>query len=232
MKRIKTLCAVLAVACGTGAVSATVAQASSPEVNPFCYPTSAGKYPSYLDCVFGVVGGHQWERLFSVFIAGESALRATGVTIACKADSGVAEFTGTTTLDATVTFEGCKGEILGGKCPETIKSDLVGTLGTVTAAEATSEVGLLLKAKSGAFSEFKCGSLTIKVEGSIAAEVAPVRELTSSGRLGFAVSGTSQKIKKITIEGKEEKPSLKAFGTAASLEATEEGMFSEAAEIT
>jgi hypothetical protein len=163
---------------------------------------------------------------------GTEAVLGGGATITCKKVAGSGEITSTTALSATVTFEGCKGEVLGGKCPETIKSELVGTLGTVAAAEATSEVGLLFKAKSGAFSEFKCGSLTIKVEGTIAGEVTPTKKLSKTGDLVFALNGSSQKIKKITVAGKEEKPSLKAFGLASTLKTTEENTFAEEIEVS
>jgi hypothetical protein len=163
--------------------------------------------------------------------SGESVLGG-GATITCKKASGEGEITSVTKLNAKVTFEECKGEVLGSKCEEKITSELVGTLGTVAKAESETEVGLLFKPKSGAFSKFKCGSLTISVEGSIAGEVTPTKTPSTKGDLVFALSGTSQKIKKITVEGKEEKPALKAFGIASTLKTTEENTFSEAIEVT
>lgn len=163
--------------------------------------------------------------------AGESVLKGTGLTITCKKVSGKGEVTSKTTVNATASFEGCSGEILGGKCPETISSSLVGTLGEVAESEATSKVGLLFKAKSGPFSEFKCGSLTIKVEGSVAGEVTPTKTLSTTGKLIFALNGSAQKIKSITVEGKKEKPSLKAFGLASTLQSNEENTFAEAIEV-
>ena len=165
--------------------------------------------------------------------SGESVLRGgLGSTIKCKKDTGEGELTGKTTLNAKVTFEGCSGEILGKKCAETISSTLVGTLGEVAKSEAESEVGLLFKPKSGAFAEFKCGTTNISVEGSVAGEVKPIHELNTKGKLVFLASGTSQRIKEITVGGKKEKPSLKTFGLASSLEGTEENTFAEALEVS
>ncbi len=164
--------------------------------------------------------------------AGESVLKGTGLTITCKKVSGSGEVTSKTTVNATASFEGCKGEILGNKCPETITSSLVGTLGEVKATEATSEVGLLFKAKSGAFAEFKCGSLNLKVEGSVAAEVTPTKTSSTTGKVIFALNGSAQKIKEIVVGGKTEKPSLKAFGLASVLQSSEENTFAEAIEVT
>jgi hypothetical protein len=163
--------------------------------------------------------------------SGESVLKGTGLTITCKKDTGSGEVTSKTTVNGTVKFEGCKGEILGNKCPETISSTLVGTLGSVAKAEATSEVGLLFKAKEGAFAEFKCGSLNFKVEGSVAGEVTPTKTLSKTGKVIFALNGSAQKIKEITVEGKKEKPSLKAFGLASTLQSNEENTFAEAIEV-
>lgn len=163
---------------------------------------------------------------------GEAVLKGTGLTITCKKVSGKGEVTSKTTVNAAASFEGCSGELLGSKCPETISSSLVGTLGEVASTEAASEVGLLFKAKSGAFSEFKCGSLTIKVEGSVAGEVTPTRSSSKTGKVVFALNGSTQKIKAITVEGKKEKPSLKAFGLASTLQATEENTFAEAIEVS
>lgn len=163
--------------------------------------------------------------------SGESVLAGTGLTITCKKDTGKGEVTSKTTVTGTVSFEGCKGEILGNKCPETISSTLVGTLGEVAKAEATSEVGLLFKAKEGAFAEFKCGSLNFKVTGSVAGEVTPTKTSSTTGKVIFALSGGAQKIKEITIEGKKEKPSLKAFGLNSTLQSSEENTFAEAIEV-
>jgi hypothetical protein len=163
--------------------------------------------------------------------SGESVLKGTGLTITCKKDSGSGEVISKTNVNAKVTFEGCKGEILGGKCPETISSSLTGELGEVAAAEATSKIGLLFKAKEGPFAEFKCGSITIKVEGSVAGEVTPTKTLSKTGKVVFALNGSAQKIKEIKVLGKTEKPTLKAFGLASVLQGTEENTFAEAIEV-
>jgi hypothetical protein len=205
MKRIRIVGLALVAMLALSAVAASAASAAAPEF-------------SKTKVKFTTAGG-------------ESVLGG-GATITCKKVKGEGEITTTTTLSATATFEECKGEVLGSKCAETIKSELVGTLGTVAAAEATTEVGLLFKAKSGAFSEFKCGSLTIKVEGSIAGEVTPVNKLSSKGDLVFALNGSSQKIKKITVGGKEEKPKLTAFGLSSTLKTTEENTFAEEIQVT
>jgi uncharacterized low-complexity protein len=164
--------------------------------------------------------------------SGESVLKGTGLTITCKKDTGSGEITTKSKVTAIVTFEGCKGEILGNKCPETISSSLVGTLGSVAAAESATEVGLLFEAKEGAFAEFKCGSLNFKVEGSVAGEVTPTKKPSKTGKVIFALNGTAQKIKKITVEGKEVKPSLKAFGLASTLQSNEENTFAEEIEVS
>jgi len=205
MKRIRIVGLALVAVLALSAVAASAAMAAAPEF-------------SKTKVTFETTGG-------------ESVLGG-GATITCKKTTGSGEITTVTQLTAKVTFKECKGSVLGQKCAETITSELVGTLGTVAKAEAETEVGLLFKPKSGAFSEFKCGGLTIKVEGSIAGEVTPVKKLSNKGNLVFALNGTSQKIKKITVEGKEEKPSLKAFGIASTLKTTEENTFAEAIEVT
>jgi hypothetical protein len=164
---------------------------------------------------------------------GESVLKGVGLTITCKKTSGSGEVISKSTVNATVTFEGCKGEILGNKCPETISSSLTGELGEVAKGESATEVGLLFKGKSGTFSEFKCGSLTIKVEGSVAGEVTPTKSLSKTGKVVFALNEKgAQKIKEIKVLGKTEKPSLKAFGIASTLQSTQENTFAEAIEVT
>jgi len=163
--------------------------------------------------------------------SGESVLKGTGLTITCKKDTGSGEVISKTSVNAKVSFEGCKGEILGNKCPETISSSLTGELGEVAKAESATEVGLLFKAKEGAFAEFKCGSLNLKVEGSVAGEVTPTKSLSKTGKVVFALNGSVQKIKEIKVLGKTEKPSLKAFGLASTLQSNEENTFAEAIEV-
>jgi hypothetical protein len=163
--------------------------------------------------------------------SGESVLKSSALTITCKKDSGSGEVISKTNVTAKISFEGCKGEILGSKCPETITSSLTGELGEVAEAEAATKVGLLFKAKEGAFAEFKCGLITIKVEGSVAGEVTPTKTLSKTGKVVFALNGSAQKIKEIKVLGKTEKPSLKAFGVGSVLQGTEENTFTEAIEV-
>lgn len=157
-------------------------------------------------------------------VSGKGVLKNTNGTITCQTDKGEGEITGVSSVSATgVTFEECSGTVSGKKCPSSIATNtLTGELGTVAKEEATSEVGLLFKPKSGTtFAEFECEGLKVKVQGSIASEVEFVEKASEKSNIIFTPSGTGNKIKKITTT-KEEKPKLElSVGGSASLESTE-----------
>ena len=166
-------------------------------------------------------------------VSGTGVLVGAGTTITCTSDGGKGEVTSKTQINSTVTFKGCSGEVFGGKCPSEITSVLTGTLGEVAKGEAESEVGLLFKPKSGTtFAEFKCGIITVKVTGTIAGEVKPIKTPGTKGTVTFALASGKQKIKKIIVGGKEEKPKLTVLGSESTLTSVEENTFSKELEVT
>jgi hypothetical protein len=143
--------------------------------------------------------------------------------LTCTASANKGEITGATTIGVTVlTFTGCKWtagtescsvKSTGAKEGEIVTNALAGELGTVKAAEATSGVGLLLKPASGQdwtpLIEGKCFSSRY-IEGSVAAEVTPIKTSGKTLKLVFATAEVGvQKIHTITLNPDEAaKPKL------------------------
>lgn len=168
-------------------------------------------------------------------------------TITCTKDSSKGEITGVDTVGkVTVIFTGCtgkKGE--GASCSvksvgaanagEIDTSSLKGELGTVAAAEATSEVGLDLEPEKQPFVNIEKATCTIggAVEGSVAGEVTPTKVSQLTGKLVYLGSAGSQLIKKITVLSGSKSPALLAFGlVSSSEETTEEVTYTTAVEVT
>jgi hypothetical protein len=143
----------------------------------------------------------------------------------CESNSATGEVTGVKTVGSLIiTFSGCTSPE-GGGCQ--VHSVGAGTgkvlwnalnveLGSVKTSEAESGVGLLLKPASGtAFTTIEGSCVAVNpapVTGDVVAEVLPINAKV----LGFSwwINGRRgvQKIKKINLLGKEESPSLLAFG--------------------
>jgi len=162
--------------------------------------------------------------------------------ITCTASTGTGEITGATGAKkvggVSVTFTGCNATS-GGGCEvhskgggkeEITTSTLEGELGKVAKSEATSEVGLELKAGSGSFVTVEGSCIPFgksEITGTVTGEVNPIKESGTSGTLTYAASGTSQKIKK--FNGKA--TGLEAFIVPASQETNENISFSSAVEV-
>jgi hypothetical protein len=139
--------------------------------------------------------------------------------VKCTSDAGKGQVSGAL-YQGSLLLEGCSAP-----CPKTIGLEFTGELGGVAAAEATSQVGIVIKPGS----TFKCGTDTVQITGSVAGEVTP---LGTSEKLIFAtIAGPAQKIKTINLaSGTTLKPVLLAktsSGTApVTFESTETHTFS------
>jgi hypothetical protein len=164
----------------------------------------------------------------------------------CASSVSTGEVTGAKSVGSLVViFSGChsnegagcsvKGG--GGGTGNIITNTLDGELGTVSAKEAASEVGLLLLPTSGKTFVTLEGSCLISspsaVEGSVAGEVTPLYEESKTGKLIFTGTKGKQDIKDINILGKVVEPALKALGLLASSEDTSgEVTYESAIEVT
>jgi hypothetical protein len=169
-------------------------------------------------------------------------LTAVGTTITCTGGSSSGEITGKKTVGkVVVAFTGCEAN--SGECKVKspgaaegeVKTDtLEGELGEVEQSEASSKVGLDLKAagkESFVTTEGSClpfgGSA---VTGSIIGEVSPVGRLESEGLLIYKAERGKQKIQKF-IGGSQDV--LKAFSIAEVVEETTETVkFSKEIKVT
>jgi hypothetical protein len=183
--------------------------------------------------------------------SGVGKLTANGQVVECKKDKGSGELNAKQTAsvkNVVVTFEECKSEKEGvtcevkskgaGKTNEVATVKLKGELGEVAAAEATSEVGLLLEPESGtAFVILEGTCLQVsptEVTGSVAGEVTPVGKNQLTGKLEFKVPGGAQAIKTFERSTTDAvvKPSLKVFGLfTATQETSSEETFEELTEV-
>jgi len=217
MKQIRTLGMALVAVLALSAVVASAAFAAAPEFVP------------------------STKQSFKT--SGKTAtLRAASfpeTVITCTASTGAGEITGAKKVGSvSVTFTGCNATS-GGGCEvhskgggkeEISTSTLEGELGKVAKAEATSEVGLELKAGSGSFVTVEGSCIPFgksEITGTVTGEVNPIKESGTSGTLTYAASGTSQKIKK--FNGKA--TGLEAFIVPASQETNENITFSSAVEV-
>jgi hypothetical protein len=163
----------------------------------------------------------------------------------CSKSTTVGEITGASTVGkVVVTYTGCEGTGSGGKCKmksvgaaegEIVTKSLKGELGTVAKTEAASERGILLQPEVGkTFAELAAGTCEIggNIEGKVAGEVTPIGKKQTTLSFVFAASGSSQKIKHITVAGGAVEPKLLVLGNAATETVTDEVTFEEALEVT
>jgi hypothetical protein len=129
--------------------------------------------------------------------------------VKCTSDTGKGQVSGAL-YQGTLLLEGCSAP-----CPKTIGLEFTGELGKVAAAEAASEVGVVIKPGS----TFKCGTETVQITGSVAGEVTP---LSTSEKLIFAtIAGPAQKIKTIKLaSGTTLKPVLLAITLSGTVPVT------------
>jgi hypothetical protein len=160
----------------------------------------------------------------------------SGTQVTCTKDSSTGEITGVSTVGTLVlTLTGCEA-VAEPSCKltsegaknqgEIVTNVLDGELGEVKTAEAASGVGLLLKPASGKVWAPLIQGACIegwKLEGTLAAEVTPVKKLGKTTKLVFAGSGAagSNLIDKITVKGTKLSPNLKLGGSEVSLVASE-----------
>ncbi len=152
-----------------------------------------------------------------------------------------------TTIDSIgkliVKFTGCKTSTGGSPCTaksvgaaegEIITKTLKGQLGTVKSTEATSKRGFLISPETGTkFTMLAANACTpeTSVNGSVAAEAAPVNALQSTGKLVFGVTAGAQNIKSLSILSVTKSPEIEAFGLAATNEGTVQLEFEEPIEV-
>jgi hypothetical protein len=189
---------------------------------------------------------------------GTSNFYATGtggaIVFTCTADTSKGEITGAkTTAGVTVTFTGCTAkEGTKASCPAnsvkekvkepagTIKTNgLKDVLGTVAAAEATSEVGDALKPEGEegfvTLEAPEAGCLAVKttqVSGSVIGEVKPINVMQTTGELIFACKSGEPTVQKIQRFVGAEKDTLLGFGKAACFESKDEITYEEPIEVT
>ncbi len=196
-------------------------------------------------CSVMVMGEEEWSKVIK---PRNRFTIASGVTtfnilpfikIRCKKDKGEAEITaGGRIRIRFVKFEECK-VIFGSKecnisSPAT--KELNGELGEVAESEAKDKTGIDFKPVEGKevmkIEKTECNAAST-IEGSVAGEVGPVNELTTSGKITFTpASEKEEKIKKITIEGKSAEPKLTDGGEPVTVEGTEEEKYEEAFEVS
>lgn len=178
------------------------------------------------------------------FTSGVSRIERGGRAAVCQLDTGSAVVDTSGMADIRFNYTRCRLVVGGKECPvhsvgaateEIATNTLKGELGTVAASEATSGVGILLSPESGTtiatLAATECEAES-KVTGNLAGEVSPIHKKELTGTLAFKVSSEKQIIKKITVLGKAEEPSLKWGGEAAALESTESLHFAKELEVT
>jgi hypothetical protein len=127
----------------------------------------------------------------------------TGTTlVTCTADKGFGTEAGST-LTSPLMLEGCTSSR---HCPASIGMEPSGELGKVAAAEATSEVGMMLKVGT----EFTCGTELVVLSGTVAAEVTPLTSNTKHEFKYIETAAFEQKIQSITVAGGLTHPELVA----------------------
>jgi hypothetical protein len=221
-KSIRVLLTVMAVFAMT-AVAASAAFAAEPEFKPGTKQAFTGT-------------------------TGPLVIASAALSETCSKGSSAGEITSASTASAVLTFTGCEVKAATSSCSltsvgainkgEIVTKALNGELGTTT--EATSGVGLLLEPASGeelTKIEAPCMSpAKWTIEGSVAAEVTPLKTSAKTLKLVFAPAktGGASKIREITVKGKKEKPELDGFDGATISWATTESLEfkSNALEVT
>lgn len=184
--------------------------------------------------------------------SGTSRLVNATASVTCSKAKSEGEITGEAVLGkVAVDFTGCAVKNSGGVC--TINSTnttnggliltslLVGLLGEVAKAEATSLVGWLFQPETGhviatlAATATPCSTAETAVEGSVAGEATPTNTLETTDKINFtAGTGTGKEtISLIQLASGKVKPKLTSFGgLESSEEASYEVAFEEEVEVT
>jgi hypothetical protein len=171
------------------------------------------------------------------------------ISISCSKTSATGEIDGTQTVgNVVVLYSGCKrkhGEgsacpvkSVGAKAEEIVTEPLDGELGTVATSQTASGVGLRFRESPGEEAIWfvlqgnNCTSEDV-FSGALAAEVSVISKKQATNQLVFNVSGTSEKIKEITLDsGVTEKLGLKAAGQDWTIETTDQLTLEEPLEVT
>jgi len=232
----KTLICLVAVF-AIGAVAASAASAFSPPTElGVCEKVAAGT-GEYTDANCSTAGKGNFKFVrgtknkFTVSGAA-GKLSVAGTSVTCKQNKGSGEVTGFESFAKVVsTFEECEVEVGGKKEPiaNITTKNLKGAAGEIAKAEATSESGILLEPETGTeFATIPATKISpeTKVTGSVAGELGPLTNAKEQ-TLVFALSAGKQKIKTINVEDVVKKPSLKAFGLAATEETTQKIVYEE-----
>ena len=136
-----------------------------------------------------------------------------------------------------VATPGCTTKVnsISAKAGLLITNTLKGELGTVKTSEAASGVGVLYTPVTGTrFLTLAATACTpiASMNGSLAGEATPVNQLQNTGKLVLGATGDRALIKRIFVLGKEIQPEFEALGGVSSVEATDEGEYREAIEVS
>jgi hypothetical protein len=207
------------------AVTAAAASATTPEFKPVPAKKKFTSTSGYVQYTFN--NGTEVLECNNSTAAGE-------VTGAKTLGKLVIKFTNCTTSGTG--GSGCSVTSTGAKSGEIVTKSLEGELGTVKTTEAASGVGLLLKPESGKTWSVLAGNSCLsetQMSGSIAAEVPTIGKKQVTNKLVFSDPSGKQGIRSITLDsGKAEKPELVFWGTAMTMNTTDELSFEEALEVT
>ncbi len=151
--------------------------------------------------------------------SGVLTMESSAAKVTCSKSTSSGEITGASTVGAVVlTLAECKIEQGGNSTPltsvgarhqgEIVTNALDGELGEVATSEATTGVGLVLKPASGKDWAIVEGPITSALEGSVAAEVTPVKTSAKTLKLVFAGSAGKSHIKRVDVKGVDKEPKL------------------------
>jgi hypothetical protein len=130
--------------------------------------------------------------------------------------------------------ETCTIKSTGAGEGEIVTRTLRGLLGTAKASEAASEVAVLIEPETtkeiANLAATPC-SVESSIEGSVAAEIAPVGALTLDAQFAFELSSGKQAIKTVSILTGTKEPLLKAYNLSATEQAIDEIEFEGEVEI-
>jgi hypothetical protein len=251
MKRYISLGVVVAALCGL--LGVTAGTASAVDLGLKCAKVTTPKTGLYEDAACSKVSATM-EGEFLVQLPANMNFKITSkkdiftvasIVIICQKDKGTGKIINDKEIEFTIVLEGCVIITKGKECKianiETVP--LIGQLGAIAKAEATSEMGGFFKPKEKASfatlpASAECATPETVIEGSIVCEGAAQKESVTGSVACLTEEKEKvviQKAKKIGVleegaKGKEvsKEGSLKAFGLKATLNAEETITFEEA----
>jgi hypothetical protein len=209
MKRIQATAVGLLV-CAVGAFSAAPALAFSPPEVGRCKGVAAGKGKfSSSSCTIEKAGGsYEWtpgavKAKFKTKGGLGTLETKSGTTVQCKTETSGGEFTGTKAVAGVVVkFNECSGagfkcSTAGSKEGELVTKTLEGVIGVekkgLTAKANKIAFDLFPAGKTGFFIEFACGTLTVKVKGSVLVPITTTNKMQLTLVLKYAATSGRQK---------------------------------------